>query len=122
MLRQTILNANPVIVSAIEKLLDEERRFEQTERRATVREPVARPIIVRPQGTEEQFSAFSKNISTQGIGLISKDKFRPEMTAKIEIYTTGGDSPVFISELRWCQPFGKDWFASGWHFIAAARS
>lgn len=121
MLRHQMLNANPVLVSLVQRLLDEDNRFDRTERRSTVRESFARPVIVRIGDAANELSAFSRNISPDGIGLVSTMEFPADTTAKLEILSTAGVSPTILSELKWCKPLGKGWFLSGWKFLTAVR-
>ena len=121
MLRNSSVKANPIIVAAVENLFDEDRQFERTERRFSIREQFSRPVTVKLNDKDEVYDVFSKNISFEGIGIISKNEFPQGAEAKIEIYSSNSVNPVIVSKLAWCKPFGKGWYISGWRFVTAVR-
>lgn len=121
MLRNSSVNANPIIVAAVENLFNEDRQFERTERRFSIREQFSRPVTVKIQNQEEVIDGFSKNISFEGIGIITKTEFPQGSEAKIEIHSSNSVNPVIVSKLAWCKPFGKGWYISGWSFVTAVR-
>lgn len=122
MLRQTILNANPQIASSVEKLIDEERRRERSERRSASRTPFTAPVLIRFRDQTESIVAISKDISIQGIGLITDQDFAPGATAKLELRSPYGPPQIFLSELRWRTELGHSWYISGWHFVTLVRN
>lgn len=103
----------------IERLLMEVQRSRLSERRTEPRQPFARPVTIHlPRTTPRR--AFSKDLSTQGIGIVTEAAIPTGTLATLEIHSTTG-SPVFVrSEVRWCDAFGKGWFLIGWKFIAIA--
>jgi hypothetical protein len=103
----------------IDRLLMEIQRSRFTERRTETRQPFARPVRIHPpQGPAQD--AFSKDLSSQGIGIISAVSLQQGTLATLEIHSTQGD-PVFLRcEVRWCDSYGKGWFVVGWKFIGVA--
>lgn len=122
MLRNANLNANPVIVAAVEQLLEEDRQFERSERRVSFRESISRPVTIKVRDQVTEYPGFSKNISFEGIGLISQKDFAANLEAKIEIHSSQDKNPIVLCRLAWCRPFGEGWYVSGWHFVTVVRS
>ena len=106
----------------IERLLLEIQRSRFTERRTEPRQPCARPVRIHlPHGPI--LTAFTKDFSAQGIGIISDVSWQPGSMATLEIHSTSGEPIILRSEVRWCDEYGKGWFIVGWKFIGvAARS
>lgn len=100
----------------IDRLLMEIQRSRFTERRTETRQPFARPVkIHQPHGPT--LNAFSKDLSSQGIGIITDVTFPPHSIATLEIHSMQGAPVVLRGEVRWCDPYGKDWYLVGWKFI-----
>ena len=100
----------------IKRLLSETQRSRLSERRTEPRHPFVRPVKVHfPHGPT--MSAFSKDISAQGIGIVCDAAIEVSSLATLEIHSTSGAPVILRSEARWCDPFGKGWFLVGWKFI-----
>ncbi len=100
----------------IDKLLMEIQRSKFTERRTEPRQPFARPVVIHlPHGPS--IRAFSKDLSAQGIGVITDTSFQPNSLATLEIHSMHGDPILLRSEARWCDAYGKGWFLVGWKFM-----
>ena len=103
----------------IDRLLSEIQRSRLGERRTEPRHPFVRPVqIYVPHGLS--LSAFSKDMSAQGIGIICNVPMGVGSLATLEIHSTQGASVILRSEVRWCDPYGKGWYLVGWKFIAMA--
>lgn len=103
----------------IDRLLMEIQRSRITERRIETRQPFARPVKVHlPHGPT--LNSFSKDLSSQGIGIISEVSFQPKSIATLEIHSTLGDPVVLRAEVRWCDQYGKGWHLVGWKFIGVS--
>lgn len=101
----------------IDRLLSEIQRSRFSERRTEPRYAFVRPIqICFPHGP--RLSAFSKDMSAQGIGVICSVAMVVGSLATLEIHSTQGEPLIVRSEVRWCDPYGKGWFLVGWKFIA----
>ena len=105
----------------IDRLLIEIQRSRLTERRTEPRHPFARPVRIHLPH-ESILTAFTKNISAQGIGIISDVSWQPGSISTLEIHSTSGAPVVLRSEVRWCDEYGKGWFLVGWKFIGVAAS
>lgn len=103
----------------IDRLLSEIQRSRLAERRTEPRHPFVRPVQIHvPHGLS--LSAFSKDMSAQGIGIICSVPMGVGSLATLEIHSTQGASVILRSEVRWCDPYGKGWYLVGWKFIAIA--
>ena len=121
MLRNSNINANPNIVAAIEGLFDEDRQFELDERRLSIRESFSRPVKIQLSDRDEVYDGFSKNVSFEGIGIISRTRFEIGTEASVIILSSRANNPVFVSKLAWSKPFGEGWHVSGWKFKMLVR-
>lgn len=102
----------------IDRLLAEVQRAKLSDRRTEPRQPFVRPVKVHFVNGPS-LSAFSKDISAQGIGIVCEIIMKTGSLATLEIHSTKGDPVLLRSEVRWCDPYGQGWFLIGWKFIAA---
>jgi hypothetical protein len=103
----------------IDRLMMEIQRSKFTERRTEVRQPFARPVKIHlPHGPT--LKAFAKDLSSQGIGIITDVEFQPKSIAVLEIHSVTSDPVCLRGEVRWCDKHGKGWFLIGWKFIAVS--
>jgi len=88
------------------------------ERRAIERKPFVRPVNVLfgPHG-ERQIASFSKDLSPLGIGIIGDVCWQVGQIATLEIHSLSGPPVRERCEVHWCEPYGKGWHLSGWHFL-----
>ena len=100
----------------IDRLLLEAQRSRLSERRTEPRHAFVRPVrMTLPHGPA--LSAFSKDISAQGIGIVCETSISVGSLITLEIHSTKGAPVVLRSEVRWCDAFGKGWFLLGFKFI-----
>ena len=105
----------------IERLILEAQRARFTERRTEPRHPFVRPIRISV-GNNPPIQAFSKDLSKQGIGIISDVELAAGVIAVLSIHSTS-HTPVHLKcELRWSDAFGKGWFLTGWKFLSVAAA
>ncbi len=116
MLRTAKHSINDDLDRLVENLLREDLDYERAENRSAHREHLVRPVLVALKGHADPIKGFSKNISNYGIGLITDSEI-PLQTAAITIESLRGPANKVLAECRWCKPFGKNWFLSGWQFI-----
>jgi hypothetical protein len=103
----------------IDRLLMEVQRSRFIERRTEPRQPFARPVRIQtPHG--QTLTAFSKDLSSLGIGVVSEVSVPPGSIATLEIHCVTGEPVCLRCEARWCDPYGKGWFLVGWKFIGVA--
>ena len=99
-------------------LLKEYEAERLSDRRMAPRKPLVRPVrIVARHRRNEVHEAFSKNVSSNGIGIIGKFDWPPKSVARISVHMTKGNPINIDAELRWSEPYGKGWFTTGWVFL-----
>lgn len=121
MMRATMGRSNPAIEQAVKSLITEDYNFDRQENRSAHRERLVRPVQVELRADERTIPAFSRNISVNGIGIISAEAMLEKSTAILEI---GGikNMPVkILAECRWSRGYGENWYISGWQFISIKR-
>ena len=104
----------------LDQLMTEVTRARFRERRAEMREPFTRPVSIY-FGDDETLTAFSKNLSRQGIAIVSTKKWETGNIATVRIHSLDGRPLNFRCECRWCEAYGEDWFQSGWKFLSAVN-
>mgnify|MGYP002632647303 CR=1 FL=1 len=103
----------------VDRLLMEIQRAKRRERRTEPRHPFTRPVYIHIQ-REPGVLAIAKDMSKQGIGIITDLKLKVGTVAVLKIHSTT-HTPVHLKcELRWSDEFGKDWYLTGWKFISTA--
>ncbi len=103
----------------IERLLDEDRRFNMKERRSIMRQPCFRPAtIMLNQLQTTPCTAFVRDISEIGIGLVHDFSATIGQLGYIGVHRVWDDPVVFRCEVRWCEKWGNGWFLSGWKILS----
>ena len=106
------------MISAVDQLLKENQSALLRERRSVNRSPFCRPVIITVgRSVPENQVAFARDISPHGIGIIENMSRSVGTIAEIEIHSIFSRSIRVRSEMRWCEPFGKGWFVTGWTFL-----
>lgn len=107
------------MIEDIERLLLEAQRSRFTERRTEPRHAFVRPVKVYLKD-QPPFQAIAKDLSKQGIGILTDRELPQQTVAVLTIHSTS-QFPVHVKcELRWSDKFGKGWFLTGWKFIGSA--
>lgn len=121
MLRTTGPPAKPDIQRAIEGLIKEDSNFDRLENRSAHRDSLVLPISIQMRESQETLSAFSRNVSATGIGVITQDPIDDKSVASLKIAKLDGEVLTVLAECRWSKPYGKSWYLSGWQFISLQR-
>jgi hypothetical protein len=109
------------IPDAVDCLLAESNHNEFAERRVEPRFPFFAPVSgMVVDGDGSLFSAFSREISRSGIGLLHNMELKPGRVV-ITITSAAGTKFNMSTEILWCKPAGEGWFLSGGRFLMAAR-
>lgn len=117
MLREAPSTNHSDVREAVERLLIEDARFDEQERRSLHREHLVRPVTITLLESNETVGGVSRNISGAGICVLTRKTITERATARISIHSLGDQSSAFLAECRWSRPFGSGWYLSGWHFI-----
>ena len=111
---------SPELEKIIKEVVQEDSRWMRSEMRSVHRENLVVPVaIVLKDGS--QYEAFSRNISPAGVCLISSEPVTANKNFELEIYRLNGKSDRIIAEVRWCKPFGQEYYMSGWKFVQLKR-
>jgi len=113
-------NSDPQISSAVTKLLEGARSAEKTDRRASPRHPYFQPVTVVSSDRKQKMTAFSREISESGIGLLH---YMPVMPGEVTLTISGplGAALRVRTEILWCRPCGEGWYLSGGQFLELAE-
>ena len=97
------------------------RSLDQTERRAHERHPYFRPVLITAHEPERKcFSAFSREVSLGGIGLLHN---MPLDLGKF-VVSIAHETNCAVNlpiEILWCRPCGEGWYMSGGRFLESAQ-
>jgi len=85
------------------------------------RKPFVRPVMI-VTNRDEYFEAFSRDISQQGIGLITRSNWAPGTLATLRINAFDGSDFDVVAEARWCDGYGSNYYLSGWVFLRQGRA
>ena len=87
------------------------------ERRSKLRDPFIAPVTIYPNGHENRaLSALTRDISTEGIGLVHA--FPLECTdVVIKVLGADGKPTHLYVSIQWCKSLGGGWYVSGGRFI-----
>ncbi len=107
-----------MIMQTVTTLLKEHEFELMTERRSTNRRAFVRPMQITSLRQEPvQCQAFTRDISPEGIGIVCDLAWRPFQRATLSVHSLRGKDVMFNAEVRWCEPFGKNWYLVGWSFL-----
>ncbi|MEZ6118260.1 MAG: hypothetical protein R3C28_17050 [Pirellulaceae bacterium] len=98
----------------IQRLLQHAHRVD-SERRSEGRTSLLQPVIVKPQTDQHSLTAFSRDVSSSGIGLLHQFPLPPQ---SVTIYTNLEESEIcqIDVEIQWCLPCSEGWYISGGRF------
>lgn len=116
---QNQIDPNSEFSQVVEAIVDEEVTAVR-ERRSAHRTSLVRPVTVCISD-DQVAHCFCRSISVQGMGVIMQNPPWLGTIATLRIHKLKGPPLVMRSELRWCEPFGDEWFATGWNFITELR-
>ncbi|MCO8121911.1 hypothetical protein NHH03_09200 [Stieleria sp. TO1_6] len=117
MLCQSGSAPNMDVESAIRELLEEDAFYDRNENRSSHREHLVRPVALAIRGSQDTLLAFSRNVSTAGIGLITSCVVPERSIGVLTVESLKNGPTKFLAECRWCRPYGPNWRISGWQFI-----
>ena len=103
--------------SNVDVLLNEMQYCMMRDRRASERKSFVRPVIIRNLRGSETSTAFTRDISQQGVGILEQRSRERGSIARLDIYSLLHETISIEAEVRWCEPFGPDWFITGWAFL-----
>ena len=102
--------------TVLRPILSEAREEDERENPTHARHPFFHPVtIALDEGL--QLSAFSRDLSAQGIGLLHYTPI-PLEEVEIRIATGRGYLVTVRTRLTWCRPCGDGFFVSGGNFTS----
>lgn len=104
----------------VETALQEILENEVYERRTDPRIPYFGPVTVRAKGAAKSVSAFCRDLSVGGIGLVQLQPLEKGETV-IEMPLPSGKTAALRTEILWCRNFGNGWYASGGRLLDTAE-
>lgn len=103
---------------AIYQLIVEAQNEENKDRRRDVRYAFFRPVSIELDDGH-RFTAFSREISASGIGLIHNLEL-PQGEVEISVSSEQGYAIRVRTQIMWCTPCGEGWYISGGKFVGIA--
>lgn len=113
---------NSEVQEIVKSLLKEDLDHDRYENRSVHRENLVRSVTIDTrQPTKMTLHSVSRNISGEGIGLITNEQIPDKCIAILSIEPLKKRTTKILAECRWCKPYGKNWFVSGWLFRTIIR-
>ena len=104
--------------TGVQTLLKDQETERLRDRRKEARRPFSRPIrVASGPNRREFFNAFSRDISTNGIGVVSQMELRPQTVGWLTINLLNRKALTLRARVLWCEPFGDGWYLTGWEFL-----
>jgi hypothetical protein len=99
---------------AIHELVVEAYDEGKRDRRAEIRYPFFRAVGLQVDG--QRVSAFSREISPSGIGLLHNMEL-PPTEVEVTVPSRRGHSVRMRVRIVWCRPCGEGWYISGGRLV-----
>ncbi len=104
---------------AIERIITEASTVKHVEQRKEERYSFSQPVTLEGENAPmRQVSAFSREVSRSGIGLLHFEQIMPGRYVAT-IQCPDGEPARIPTEILWCRPCGQGWFLSGGRFLNA---
>ncbi len=104
--------------SEIDRLLRERQATILRERRGTERHHFVRPVLIQShRNGDTQVQGFSKDMSQHGMAIISPCNWQLGLLATLRVHSLFEADVDVRAEARWSEPYGDNWFITGWHFL-----
>ena len=102
---------------AINRLLDRSRGAKGLDRRGTARSPFFGPVTISLDGEAiPRFSAYARDISPLGIGLLHIMPLEPGQVI-VALRRANGEFLSLRTQIIWCESAGEGWYTSGGRFL-----
>lgn len=100
----------------VEELIRDAQAFDGLDRRGDERKFLICAVAIQHTFGEESYQAFSRDISADGIGLITSTNVAIDQSANLSISRFDGASLKVSAVCRWCTSYGTGWYLSGWEY------
>jgi hypothetical protein len=84
--------------------------------RSTEREKFAVPVVIHQKGTQPKIQAFTRNLSGDGVNLVSQQEVQVSSFCKLQFVRIGGERFDVIGKCVWTHKYGEDYWLTGWQF------
>ena len=85
------------------------------QRRENHRQCISLPAKIRPLGVPGELEALTRDLSSEGVGMITAESVATKSRAEIEM-TIANCTETIYARCQWCKPSGI-FFLSGWKFF-----
>jgi hypothetical protein len=100
---------------SIRELIRQAQKNDRRDRAASERYSFFRPVSIKT-ASGRRYSAFSREISEVGIGLLHDMALASGQTV-CEIISPDGTPTTLTLNIIWCEPCGEGWYISGGEFV-----
>lgn len=100
----------------VSELLIEFRGYDGPEERLVKREYLTCSVMLELGVTGKKCMGFSRDISDDGVGLITEEKIEPNTVATLSIERFDGTHVKLRAICRWARYYGPNWHLTGWEF------
>lgn len=114
MMASQVLSAKERSVRLISRI-QSEHISQIRQRRENHRQPISMPGTIRMLDETRQIDTLTRDLSSEGIGLITAEPVSELDYAEIELFIGNCNESMF-ARCCWCQPSGC-FYLSGWKFI-----
>ena len=97
------------------KMLKEDLQIE-SEQRKSRRVTTAIPVYIKFPNSSTLAPGFTRNLSRDGISLVSKIEMAPGQVATLKVMRFDGETSAVESRCLWAKRYGEDHWVSGWDF------
>ena len=104
--------ANLEVEHLLKKLEADEKKYD-AELRNLDRKKLVFPVTISTDDEEIEIDAFSRNLSPEGVSLITPQPFSAGSELSLGLHVHGKQTD-YIAECRWCETFGEVYWKSGW--------
>ncbi|MCA9149456.1 MAG: PilZ domain-containing protein [Planctomycetales bacterium] len=104
----------PKLRSTVGRMI-EDAKIADDERRRNGRYPYFQPVMIQMKDSPELYSAFTRDVSLTGIGLLHWMPIQPQMISVMGKLMDGTNVRVAV-KIAWCVPCGEGWYISGGRF------
>lgn len=112
--------ASEPVVRIVDGITSEGAKFDR-ELRSCHREKISLPVDVICRDCEI-FHGFTRNISHQGLCIVTSEQFDDSSPATICLYRLDEKPARLLAESRWSRKFGRRYWLSGWQFRGVPRT
>lgn len=105
----------PKLNQTVAKMIEEAQSADEG-RRTHGRVPYFHPVMIQLDESPELYSAFTRDVSTTGIGLLHWMPIQPQ-TISVLTKLDDGEEARMLVRVVWCVPCGEGWYISGGRFV-----